>query len=397
MGFDRLKFSKNWNSATDFPAVETSETQVRADMQLLHDESKSALNALMEALEKGGRDALVRFGSDEVKYIRLNQYGGLEVSSDGVHYSVVTTGTEGGAAPSIHAGQHKAGGSDPITPADIGAQPTVTGAATTITGSNLAVNRALVSNGSGKVSVSAVTATELGCLDGVTSSIQTQLDGKAPSGHSHTLSDLGAVNKTGDTMTGDLRVERSSYPSVRLISTGNGSGAVFQQGANQTTISNQNVAGDSNNYRLLSLNNSSVFGMDSALRLTDVVNGQPTAYDVLHKGNAAALLDELGIAPWVETGSYTGTGAGNVKITFSKVPEFISVYGTGQLTNGTETVYGFVDAGTGAGVGWRRWADKDGSVSNVVTTISASVSGNTVTLSGGNLNSAYTHSWVAHG
>ena len=57
-------------------------------------------------------------------------------------------------------------------------QNTITGAATTITGSNLTANRALISNGSGKVAVSDVTSTELGYLDGVTSNIQTQLNGK---------------------------------------------------------------------------------------------------------------------------------------------------------------------------------------------------------------------------
>ena len=57
-------------------------------------------------------------------------------------------------------------------------QASITGAATTITGSNLTASRALISNSSGKVAVSAVTSTELGYLDGVTSAIQTQLDGK---------------------------------------------------------------------------------------------------------------------------------------------------------------------------------------------------------------------------
>lgn len=59
-----------------------------------------------------------------------------------------------------------------------GKQATITGGASTITTSNLTVNRALVSNANGKVAVSAVTATELGYLDGVTSNIQTQLNGK---------------------------------------------------------------------------------------------------------------------------------------------------------------------------------------------------------------------------
>jgi hypothetical protein len=57
-------------------------------------------------------------------------------------------------------------------------QATLTGGATTIASSNLTVSRALQSNGSGKVEVSDVTTTELGYLDGVSSAIQTQLDTK---------------------------------------------------------------------------------------------------------------------------------------------------------------------------------------------------------------------------
>ncbi|MGN0913035.1 MAG: hypothetical protein ACI4OE_07055 [Alphaproteobacteria bacterium] len=60
-------------------------------------------------------------------------------------------------------------------------QATITGAASTITSANLTVSRALVSDSNGKVAVSAVTSTELGYLDGVTSAIQTQLNGKQAS------------------------------------------------------------------------------------------------------------------------------------------------------------------------------------------------------------------------
>ena len=48
---------------------------------------------------------------------------------------------------------------------------------------NLTASRALVSDTNGDVSVSAVTSTEIGYLDGVTSGIQTQLDGKASSSY----------------------------------------------------------------------------------------------------------------------------------------------------------------------------------------------------------------------
>lgn len=57
-------------------------------------------------------------------------------------------------------------------------QATITGAATTIDTEDLTAGRALVSDGSGKIGVSAVTATELGYVDGVTSAIQTQLNAK---------------------------------------------------------------------------------------------------------------------------------------------------------------------------------------------------------------------------
>ena len=54
----------------------------------------------------------------------------------------------------------------------------IAGGVSTITTGNLSASKALVSDGSGKVSASAVTATELGYVDGVTSAIQTQIDSK---------------------------------------------------------------------------------------------------------------------------------------------------------------------------------------------------------------------------
>lgn len=77
-------------------------------------------------------------------------------------------------------------------------QGTITGAATTITDSNLTASRALISNSSGKVAVSSVTSTELGYLDGVTSAIQTQLDGKAVSGHKHAAGDITSGTLSSD-------------------------------------------------------------------------------------------------------------------------------------------------------------------------------------------------------
>lgn len=45
MTLGKLEFTKNWENPEDFPTVETDETQVRRDMQLLHDEIKNYLNS----------------------------------------------------------------------------------------------------------------------------------------------------------------------------------------------------------------------------------------------------------------------------------------------------------------------------------------------------------------
>ena len=86
-----------------------------------------------------------------------------------------------------------------------GKQDKITGGATTITSSNLTASRALVSDGNGKVAVSAVTSTELGYLDGVTSAIQSQLDSKSADGHKHSASDITsgtlAVGRGGTGLT----------------------------------------------------------------------------------------------------------------------------------------------------------------------------------------------------
>lgn len=78
-----------------------------------------------------------------------------------------------------------------------GKQATITGAATTIDTEDLTASRALVSDGSGKVAVSNVTATELGYLDGVTSAVQTQINSKISTydGVTYDVTALAAVTQ----------------------------------------------------------------------------------------------------------------------------------------------------------------------------------------------------------
>lgn len=72
-------------------------------------------------------------------------------------------------------------------------QNTITGAATTIVDNNLTADRVLVSGSNGKVAVSDITAIEVSYLDGVTSNIQTQLNAKSASSHTHIHTEVGII------------------------------------------------------------------------------------------------------------------------------------------------------------------------------------------------------------
>ena len=99
-------------------------------------------------------------------------------------------------------------------------QATITGAATTITTANLTASRAVISNASGKVAVSSVTDTELGYVSGVTSAIQTQIDGKQASLVSGT--NIKTINSTSLLGSGNISVA----PASGIDATAIGSGSV---------------------------------------------------------------------------------------------------------------------------------------------------------------------------
>ena len=106
-------------------------------------------------------------------------------------------------------------------------QATITGAATTIDDTDLTAGRALVSNGSGKVAVSAVTSTEIGHLDGVTSAIQTQLDAKKAAADHVTKKLSGDNSNTTYTITHGFS---TPIVSCTVLDYGNdGLGATYDQ------------------------------------------------------------------------------------------------------------------------------------------------------------------------
>ena len=109
-------------------------------------------------------------------------------------------------------------------------QDVIVGAASTIAEDNLAADRALVSNSSGKVAVSNVTSTELGYLDGVTSNVQTQLNKKLeniPIATSTTLGGVKPVAKTSN-MTQSVGVDANGALYTAPGGGGTGSGDMLK-------------------------------------------------------------------------------------------------------------------------------------------------------------------------
>lgn len=134
-------------------------------------------------------------------------------------------------------------------------QNNITGGASTIASNNLTANRALVSDGNGKVAASGATATELGYMSGATSSVQTQLNGKVPTSRTvngHALTGNVSVTKS------DVGLGNVSNAAQMPLAGGTFTGIAYAQSVNgnQTRLRNivvQNSSGtaQSTNYIIM--------------------------------------------------------------------------------------------------------------------------------------------------
>ena len=97
---------------------------------------------------------------------------------------------------------------------DVAVQAVITGAASTITSSNLTANRALISNNSGKIAVSSITSTKLGYLTDVTSNIQAQLNSKAGAVVGSIIAYAGTTIPSGYLLCDGSAISRTTYSAL---------------------------------------------------------------------------------------------------------------------------------------------------------------------------------------
>ena len=124
-----------------------------------------------------------------------------------------------------------------------GKQATISGAASTITTSDLTASRALISNADGKVAVSSISATKLGYLTDVTSNIQSQINGKQATLVSGT--NIKSINNT--TLLGSGNIDVLANTSTDGFQVGGGTGSA---GSGSTAIGINSNASNTNSTAL---------------------------------------------------------------------------------------------------------------------------------------------------
>ena len=121
-------------------------------------------------------------------------------------------------------------------------QATITGAATTIDDTNLTASRALVSDSSGKVAVSAVTSTELSYLDGVTSNLQTQINNVGGYPQVITIVTSGNYSIPSNAQAIMIRASGGGGGGTHVFGSGGGLGVTNGTDGGSTTVTNSTLS-----------------------------------------------------------------------------------------------------------------------------------------------------------
>lgn len=150
------------------------------------------------------------------------------------------------------------------------------------------------------------------------------------SGNKPTPSIIGAVSKTGDTMTGSLEIEKADSPTIKLHNTTSDSASTVVGGKDTTYVAVYNVDGDEKNCRSFAVIDSiNASNVKDSLCLIDNVNGTTTSYKLYGTHNKPTP-DDIGAIP----------ASGGVLSGALTVKPYDNGYGIINKNNSTTADYG---------------------------------------------------------
>ena len=144
----------------------------------------------------------------------------------------------------------------------------------------------------------------------LTAAERTAWNAKAAGDHTHTAAQVGAVAKTGDTMTGDLTIKKSALPSLNFGTDGAGTATIFKN-ASSSVEDGLHIKDVDTDGTYAALRLKKIEGLASCLSL----NFDGTSYNVYHAGNKPTPAD-IGAAvkyrytATIPTGTWTAVSGG---------------------------------------------------------------------------------------
>ena len=150
--------------------------------------------------------------------------------------------------------------------------------------------------------------------------------------HGVTAAQVGAVAKTGDTMTGDLTIKKSALPSLNFGTDGAGTATIFKN-ASSSVEDGLHIKDVDTDGTYAALCIKKIKGLASCLSL----NFNGTSYNVYHAGNKPKVADVAGAIPFDDSRADIPEGADLNSYTAVGVYRCKNNATAGSLTNSPTT------------------------------------------------------------